>query len=248
MSLSSREQQALDSIEGGLAGSDSELVSMLATFAGLASGEEMPVHEEIRVLGRHTTRRPVRNRGPRRDKVHRTRKLCPRLGLQQAIVLLWLTVTIAVVAVALVLSRGSGNRPCPEHHCPFGIIQNLFSRTNRGPLLRQEAPTVEYLVTMTTHVPDGISEEAVSNVRAREAVRSRELAAQGHLLRLWRPPLQPGEWRTLGLFAAGDDGQLEKVLASMRLRVWRTDEVAPLSPHAMTPAPARTCRRSARSS
>ena len=35
-----------------------------------------------------------------------------------------------------------------------------------------------------------------------EAARSRELAVQGHLLRLWRPPLQPGEWRTLGLFAA----------------------------------------------
>jgi muconolactone D-isomerase len=52
---------------------------------------------------------------------------------------------------------------------------------------------MEYLVTMTTHVPDGTSEEAVSDVRAREAARSRELAAQGHLLRLWRPPLQPGE-------------------------------------------------------
>ena len=77
---------------------------------------------------------------------------------------------------------------------------------------------MEYLVTMTTHVPDGTSKEAVSDVRAREAVRSRELAAQGPLLRLWRPPLQPGEWRTLGLFAAGDDGQLEKVLASMPLR------------------------------
>lgn len=107
---------------------------------------------------------------------------------------------------------------------------------------------MEYLVTMTTHVPDGTSEEAVSDVRAREAVRSRELAAQGHLLRLWRPPLQPGEWRTLGLFAAGDDGQLEKVLASMPLRVWRTDEVTPLSPHRNDPGPAGTCRRSARSS
>jgi len=94
---------------------------------------------------------------------------------------------------------------------------------------------MEYLVTMTTHVPDGTSEEAVSDVRAREAARSRELAAQGHLLRLWRPPLQPGEWRTLGLFAAGDDGQLEKVLASMPLRVWRTDQVTPLSPHRNDP-------------
>jgi muconolactone delta-isomerase len=40
---------------------------------------------------------------------------------------------------------------------------------------------------------------------------------QGHLLRLWHPPL-PDEWRTLGLFAA-DDGQLEMILASMPLRV-----------------------------
>jgi hypothetical protein len=114
MSLSAWEQQALDSIKGGLGGSDAELVSLLATFARLASGEEMPVHEEIRVLGRHATRRPLRNRRPRRDKVPRTRRLCPRLGWQQAIVLLWLAVTIAVVAVALVLSRGSGNGPCPE--------------------------------------------------------------------------------------------------------------------------------------
>jgi muconolactone delta-isomerase len=95
---------------------------------------------------------------------------------------------------------------------------------------------MEYLVTMTTHVPDGTPEQAVEDVRAREAAHSRELAAQGHLLRLWRPPLQPGEWRTLGLFAAADGGQLEEVLASMPLRVWRTDEVTPLSPHPNDPA------------
>jgi len=102
---------------------------------------------------------------------------------------------------------------------------------------------MEYLVTMTTHVPDGTSEEAISVIRAREAARSRELAAQGHLLRLWHPPLQPGEWRTLGLFAAGDDGQLEKVLASMPLRVWRTDEVTPLSPHRNDPGPGRDLQK-----
>jgi muconolactone delta-isomerase len=95
---------------------------------------------------------------------------------------------------------------------------------------------MEYLVTMTTHVPDGTPEQAVSDIRAREAAHSRELAAQGHLLRLWRPPLQPGEWRTLGLFAAADADRLEEVLASMPLRVWRTDEVTPLSPHPNDPA------------
>jgi muconolactone delta-isomerase len=96
---------------------------------------------------------------------------------------------------------------------------------------------MEYLVTMTTHVPDGTPDQAVDDVRAREAARSRELAAAGHLLRLWRPPLRPGEWRSLGLFAAADGGELEEVLASMPLRVWRTDEVTPLSPHPNDPPP-----------
>jgi muconolactone delta-isomerase len=97
---------------------------------------------------------------------------------------------------------------------------------------------VEYLVTMTTSVPEGTPEQAVQDVRAREARHSAELAAQRHLLRLWRPPLQPGEWRTLGLFAAADADRLEDVLASMPLRVWRTDEVTPLAPHPNDPAPA----------
>ncbi len=74
---------------------------------------------------------------------------------------------------------------------------------------------------------------------AREAARSAELAAQRHLLRLWRPPLRPGQWRTLGLFAAEDAGQLEAVLASMPLRVWRADEVTPLSPHPSDPGLSR---------
>ena len=94
---------------------------------------------------------------------------------------------------------------------------------------------MEYLVTMTTRVPDGTSERAVQDIRNREATRSGQLATQGHLLRLWRPPLQPGEWCTLGLFAADDGVDLEEVRASMPLRVWRTDEGTPLSPHPNDP-------------
>jgi muconolactone delta-isomerase len=94
---------------------------------------------------------------------------------------------------------------------------------------------VEYLVTMTTRVPDGTPDQAVADVRAREVAHSSQLAAEGHLLRLWRPPLRPGEWRSVGLFAAVDDAGLERVLASMPLRVWRTDEVTPLAPHPNDP-------------
>jgi muconolactone delta-isomerase len=111
-------------------------------------------------------------------------------------------------------------------------------QTNNGGL------TMEFLVTMTTRVPEGTPAEAVDDIRAREAVRARELAAEGHLLRLWRPPLAPGEWRTLGLFAAADADELETVLASMPLRVWRTDEVTPLSSHPNDPGGYGAARQS----
>ena len=98
---------------------------------------------------------------------------------------------------------------------------------------------MEYFLEMTTHVPVGTPQEAVDDIRARESVRARQLAAEGHLLRLWRPPLAPGEWRTLGLFRADGDRELETLLASMPLRVWRTDEVTPLFAHPNDPASAR---------
>jgi muconolactone delta-isomerase len=99
---------------------------------------------------------------------------------------------------------------------------------------------MEYLVTMTTRVPERVSESAVEDMRARESVRAQELALEGRVLRLWRPPLQPGEWRTLGLFVADDTADLERTLASMPLRVWRTDEVTSLGLHANDPGLRRT--------
>jgi hypothetical protein len=42
---------------------------------------------------------------------------------------------------------------------------------------------------MTTRVPNGTPDATVEDNRTGEAARSRELAAAGHLLRLWRPPL-----------------------------------------------------------
>ena len=103
---------------------------------------------------------------------------------------------------------------------------------------------MEYLVTMTTHVPDGTPEQAVDEVRAREAAHSRDLAADAQLLRLWRPPLQPGEWRSLGLFVAGDARQLQQILVSMPLKIWRTDQVTPLAPHPNDPGPSTRPGRS----
>ncbi len=94
---------------------------------------------------------------------------------------------------------------------------------------------MEFLVDMVTTVPEGTTDAEVSALRIREAARSRELAEQGHLLRLWRPPLDAGEWRSWGLFQAADTTELESVLSSMPLRVWRHDTVTPLTAHPSDP-------------
>jgi muconolactone delta-isomerase len=94
---------------------------------------------------------------------------------------------------------------------------------------------MEFLVDMVTTVPAGVSDAEIDAIRTREAARSGELAAHGHLLRLWRPPLNSGEWRTWGLFRAADATELETVLASMPLRIWRHDTVTPLTAHPSDP-------------
>lgn len=94
---------------------------------------------------------------------------------------------------------------------------------------------MEFLVDMVTTVPDGTTDAEVDAIRVREAARSRELAAQGHLLRLWRPQLEAGQWRTWGLFQAADATELKSLLSSMPLRVWRHDTVTPLAAHPSDP-------------
>jgi muconolactone delta-isomerase len=107
--------------------------------------------------------------------------------------------------------------------------------------------TMEFLVDMVTTVPEGITNAEIDAIRISEAARSGELAAQGSLLRLWRPPLAAGEWRTWGLFQAADRTALESVLASMPLRVWRHDAVTPLTAHPSDPAAAHASEQASAS-
>jgi muconolactone D-isomerase len=94
---------------------------------------------------------------------------------------------------------------------------------------------MEFLADMKTDVPDGTTESEVEDTKAREAVRASELAAQGHLLRLWKPPVQAGQWRTLGLWHADDETQLRRILATLPLHVWMTVDLTPLLPHPNDP-------------
>jgi muconolactone D-isomerase len=95
---------------------------------------------------------------------------------------------------------------------------------------------MEFLVALHTVVPEGTADAEVAATYEREAERVRELARQGALLRLWRPPAKPGERRALGLFAARNEAELGVIVASLPLHKWMTVTVTALGEHPNDPA------------
>ena len=95
---------------------------------------------------------------------------------------------------------------------------------------------MEFLVSLEIEPPDGTTADVVEDLRAREALRVHELAEQGHVVRLWRPPAEAGEWRALGLWRASDEIELNAILKTLPLYDWFTVGVTPLSPHPNDPA------------
>ncbi|MGW1810075.1 muconolactone Delta-isomerase family protein [Streptomyces sp. NPDC002078] len=91
----------------------------------------------------------------------------------------------------------------------------------------------EFLVELTTTVPEGTDTTEVSRRRAAEAVRAKELAAAGRLVRLWRPL---GELRSIGVWRADDEADLrERVLGTLPLWPWMTAVVTAVQPHPNDP-------------
>jgi len=114
MSLSAWEQQTLDSIKDGLTGSDPQLAALLITFARLASDEEMPVQEDIpdgsrRTIGR--SRRTPRHRCGA-GGCQRSRPRPERVRVQWVVMLVWLLVTVTMISVAVVMTRGGSQGAC----------------------------------------------------------------------------------------------------------------------------------------
>ncbi|WP_424806610.1 muconolactone Delta-isomerase family protein [Rhodococcus sp. 27YEA15] len=91
----------------------------------------------------------------------------------------------------------------------------------------------EFLVYITTTVPDDTDQSEVDRRRSAEAVRAKELAATGQLARLWRPA---GEVRSIGVWRAENEDDLHThVLGSLPLRPWMSIAVTALEPHPNDP-------------
>jgi len=111
MSISEHEQQVLESIESDLASAGPKLAAMLAMFARLTAGEEMPVRERVRRvldLPCATATGPSARAG-RPARPRRTRE---RLR-SQSVWLVCVGVAIALIAWTLTFNHGAGKDACP---------------------------------------------------------------------------------------------------------------------------------------
>jgi muconolactone D-isomerase len=90
---------------------------------------------------------------------------------------------------------------------------------------------MEFLVHMeVTPISEGPEAEAA--LREREAVRARELADAGFLLRLWRVPDKRENW---GIWSAKDADELQETFSSLPLFPYLVITVHPLALHPNDP-------------
>ena len=91
----------------------------------------------------------------------------------------------------------------------------------------------EFIVEITTTVPEGTDPAEVDARRAAEALRAKELTSSGNLVRLWRPV---GELRSIGIWSANDEADLrEHVLDTLPLRPWMQLSITAVQPHPNDP-------------
>jgi hypothetical protein len=112
MSIRPHEQETLDLIERDLARSGPKLVSMLATFARLTAGEDMPVRERIR----RTADVPPAARAPGDVGLSAgqasARQIPSWFTARVMWRWLWLVLAFAVMAAALAFDHGGGRGIC----------------------------------------------------------------------------------------------------------------------------------------
>jgi muconolactone delta-isomerase len=94
---------------------------------------------------------------------------------------------------------------------------------------------MEFLVEFEVNVPEHTSESEVSERETAEAAAAAKLVDEGHLLRVWKRPVGPGETKILGLYRADSETQLDGLLGALPLREWMHVAVTPLEPHPNDP-------------
>jgi len=101
--------------------------------------------------------------------------------------------------------------------------------------------SMEFLVEFEIDVPEGTPEPEVEARESAEAAAAARLVDEGHLVRVWKRAVAPGETTTvLGLYRADSEAQLADLLGALPLYDWMQISVTALVPHPNDPAVARS--------
>jgi muconolactone D-isomerase len=96
---------------------------------------------------------------------------------------------------------------------------------------------VEYLVNFKLEVPVSVSEVEIDSRMRDEALATKKLADDGHLVRLWRTSVNSDHMEALGLFRAGSVVELTRMLGALPLSPWLTTTITRLERHSNDPGP-----------
>jgi len=95
---------------------------------------------------------------------------------------------------------------------------------------------MDFLIEFEINVPKGTPESEVTAREDAESAAAAKLVDQGHLLRLWKRHVAPGESRPIGLYRAESEADIDGLLRALPLYEWMRVTVTPLQPHPNDPA------------
>jgi muconolactone delta-isomerase len=95
---------------------------------------------------------------------------------------------------------------------------------------------MDFLVEFEIDVPEGTPAPEVTAREDAEAAAAAKLVDQGHLIRLWKRRIAPGESRPIGLYRAENEHELDGLLRALPLYEWMRVTLTPLEPHPNDPA------------
>jgi muconolactone delta-isomerase len=95
---------------------------------------------------------------------------------------------------------------------------------------------MDFLVEFEINVPEGTPETEVKAREDAESAAAAKLVEQGHLVRLWKRRVAPGERRPIGLYRAESEHELDGLLRALPLYDWMRVTLTSLEPHPNDPA------------
>jgi muconolactone delta-isomerase len=95
---------------------------------------------------------------------------------------------------------------------------------------------MEFLVEFEIKMPEGTTESELKDREDAEADAAAKLVEEGHLIRVWKLPVEAGDRQILSLYRADTETELDGLLRALPLYEWMRVSVTPLAPHPNDPA------------